>query len=376
MAKNPKHTTVKEVEARLTNYKGEHPSFKLMMIDWQRNHTDYYDNFKARIISGDITVFEEIFELMRSCVPADADKFINSVTESAANGDVKQLEETMKPVVKIAEAINPDKATEVLSIEQKSLCSSVASDVAEGDKETKTDIMQGMATFGQALPLFFLKDYKQFLALFGDKAKVQDPLLYSMYYFIAIDNGAPLLAQTLMNIGAEEQDADDVTIKSIAAQKLINDSIDLGYTRKTGWMTAIKKLGKDWCIKLGGLLAMRKGKSGKVRKPMLLEDIVPEKTEAVKKIIKEHLSQKDAHVIDIAYILLALQDTELVSKDVEYTSFHYAVQYLMGKDYNIERPQKTYADCKKKKFYYKSDGKHDHYAYNTINMLAEKFGNL
>ncbi len=376
MAKKPKHTTTEEVEDILTNYKGEHPSYKLAMIDWQRNHKEYYDKFKAKIASGDMTIFEEIFSLMQECMPANANKFFNSVTESVDSSDLEQLKATMKPVVEIAETIDSDKAMDSLSVEQKAMASGIASDFAEGDKETKADIMQAVAVLGPAMQLFCLKDYKEFLALFGDKAKAQDPLLYSMCYFFTIDNGGPLLIQAMMGIGAEEQDAEDMMVKSVAAQHVISDSIDHGYTRKKGWLDGIKGLAMDWRIKLGGFLGMRKGKSGPVRKLLLLEDIVPKKTEAVKKIIKEHLSQKDVPAVDIAYILLALQDTELVSDDIEYTTFHYAVQYFMGRDFFLNKAQLAYSDYKNHNFNYKAEGKHNNHAYHMVSMFAEKFDGL
>ncbi len=373
MAKHLKHTTAEEVREVLTNYKGEHPSFKLMMIDWQRNHKEYYDNFKARIISGDMTVFEEIFGLMQSCVPTDASLFINDVTESASNENADRLEKVLEPVTEIAETIDSNKASARQSTELKALNSSIANDLAGGDKEAKNDIMQAMASFGPAAHLFFLKDYKEFLALFGDKAKAQDPLLYSMYYFIAIDNGAPLLMQTMMGIGADEQDTEDVLIKSMAGQKLMNDSINLGYTRKKGWLDSIKGLATDLQIKLGGFLSVHKGKSGRTRHLLLLEDIVPEKTEAVKRIIKEHLSQKDVPGVDIAYILLALQDVELVCSDIEYSTFHHAIQFFMKKDFPFDKAQKAYTDIKKNNCNYDAHGSHSIHAKHTINLLAEKF---
>ena len=77
--------------------------------------------------------------------------------------------------------------------------------------------------------------------------------------------------------------------------------------------------------------------------------------------------------MDIAYILLALQNVELVDNNTDYTTFHNAVQYFMKKDYFPNKALKAYTDIKKEKYYYKAAGNHNKHAQQTINMLTEKF---
>lgn len=369
MAKKRPHTTEEEVSSLLQNYKGEHPSFKLFLIDWQRRHKEYYDNFKARIEAGDDKVFEEIFDLMKSCIPQRATDFFGSLSDAVKNDD--KFEESMAPIVDIAEGIDTEQVSTTLSDDQKVMLRTAASELAaDGNSEDKADMQQALTALIPAMQLFHLKDVKGFLTLFGDKAKSQDPLLYSMVYFTTLDNGLPTLAKTLIGINAGKEDNEEMAMKNIGVDTMMGASINMGYTRKKGWKEKMKELSLSWRMKLTAMLGMRKGKSGHVRQYLLLEDIILQKTDAVKRIIKKHMSG-NAPDLDIAYILIALEETGLVKENVDYVTFHRAVQYFMHKDYGENKAQAAYNDMRKQSHSYSHDEMRAHHYKHAERVIRD-----
>ena len=376
MTKKTKHTTTKDVDDMLANYKGEHPSVKLQLLDWKRQHEDYYQSVKYRVEHGDLSIFEEVYALMQDCLPNSAKQFndtiINGLNSDNAD-DEKKAYELLAPVVEIAQKLDKDKIAADMEPEQTALLNDATATLSADGEISHKDVKDFLTVMGPAYLIHCLSYMKEYLANLADVNKEGNLLLLSMLYLLIVDNGAPLFANAFIGIGGADCDSIDNALKQTGVNMLLDQSINLNYTRKKGWKERLKTFPITWTTKILARLMMIKGKSGHVRKVFLLEDIVPEKTDAVKRIIKEHLSQKDVPAVDIAYILLALQNVELVDKNTDYTTFHNAVQYFMKKDYFPNKALKAYTDIKKEKYYYKTAGNHNKHAQQTINMLAEKF---
>jgi len=376
MTKKSKHTTTKDVDEMLANYKGEHPSVKLQLLDWKRQHEDYYQSVKSRVENGDLGILEEVFALMQDCLPNSAKQFNDSVINGLKSDnadDEKKADKQLAPVIEIAQKLDKDKIAATMEPEQTAMLNDVSTTLSADSDVPSKETKDFLTVMGPAYLIHCLSYMKEYLANLADVNKEGNPLLLSMLYLLIMDNGAPLFANALIGIGGTDCDSTDNAMKQMGVNMLLDQSINLNYTRKTGWKGRLKSLPLTWATKILARLMMTKGKSGHVRKVLLLEDIVPEKTDAVKHIIKEHLSQKDVPAVDIAYILLALQDVELVDKNIDYTTFHNAVQYFMKKDFFPNKALKAYTDIKKNNCYYKAAGNHNKHAQRTINMLAEKF---
>ena len=108
MTKKTKHTTTKDVDDMLANYKGEHPSVKLQLLDWKRQHEDYYQSVKSRVEHGDLSIFEEVYALMQDCLPNSAKQFNDTIINglnSDNTDDEKKAYELLAPIVEITQKL-------------------------------------------------------------------------------------------------------------------------------------------------------------------------------------------------------------------------------------------------------------------------------
>ena len=313
-------------------------------IEWHEAHNEEYEAFRDRVsafATGDFSLLAEIvaaFPLF-TLHHTEAERLYLGIDH--ASGDVELLELPCegKTVIELPGA---DYCWNGLSASAKAVFRSIANSLNLADAKPVARLFRAevMAQL-KHLPLILDR------LISWDDGK-NSSLLFSIYYFMMIDDGLAVLVDLLDNLLVSSS-IDMYSLFSIEAitELAVRQSLYIGTATKTAWLERsthyCPEIWKSVMIALRNAPAKRGLKAADTSLGDLLRQGCGAAVESVLDDIRRFL-QENKEAVSLAYLLEALKRSKCLKESVKYAKFHRAIECFAGQKYGIDMPQRRYGE--------------------------------
>ncbi len=313
-------------------------------IEWHEAHNEEYEAFRDRVsafATGDFSLLAEIvaaFPLF-TLHHTEAERLYLGIDH--ASGDVELLELPCegKTVIELPGA---DYCWNGLSASAKAVFRSIANSLNLADAKPVARLFRAevMAQL-KHLPLILDR------LISWDDGK-NSSLLFSIYYFMMIDDGLAVLVDLLDNLLVSSS-IDMYSLFSIEAitELAVRQSLYIGTATKTAWLERsthyCPEIWKSVMIALRNAPAKRGLKAADTSLGDLLRQGCGAAVESVLDDIRRFL-QENKEAVSLAYLLEALKRSKCLKESVKYAKFHRAIERFAGQKYGIDMPQRRYGE--------------------------------
>lgn len=218
-------------------------------------------------------------------------------------------------------------------------------------KLERKQLYQALAFFANVFTMAQAVFIPGFLANLYDKVVENgDTLAYCMYYFVVFDHGLLRMMKTLNSIlMKEEMDESGLVLIRNCVHMLVHQSMELGAETKASWESAVEDCNPEIWKDVLFLLHKTKGKRGKKKTIRTLDEILTGNVPVLKKQI-HHFLAENTDDICLAYLLRSLVRTGKVSDSLSYMTFHRAIELFCGRKIGYDIPQRRYGELKSSSF--------------------------
>ena len=368
----------------------------LFIRTWRSQNKEVYAQFINgidKVTDGDLTLLNNMYALMKDCVPPEAQSFygwLGSLLTQSPSSTSSLMSDTQwagEYTEKIAQCIVNRQLwlginlktgkVDIYSSRQKGLLMVKSGTpleiwsklpqymksyfIGQIDKLTRNSkgctmlsqlerkqLYHALAFFANIFTLAQAVFIPGFLANLYDKViENGDTLAYCMYYFTVFDHGLPRMMKILSDILTKD-DVDDCGLILIrnCVHSLVCQSMEMGAETKASWEKAVEDCNPEIWKDVLFLLHKTKGKRGKRTSTRTLDEILTGDVAAQKRKIHMFLEENDDDIC-LAYLLLALVQTGKVKETIPYMTFHRAMEQFVGRHIGHDIPQKRYYELKK-----------------------------
>lgn len=293
---------------------------------WKAEHEDVYAEFKKKmdnISVGDMSALESMFDLVCDCLPDElAEDDNHSLPGYGSPDDIWQnLSQYAKSY--IADACKEDGKTA-----SKENCLSLIGEATEY-----------MDTCMSVVP--------EFLCNLRNKTIDEgNDLIRCMYYYMRYDGGSTKMMGTLNDImNNEVLDQEDMAMIHSCVSSLVPGSIELGVETKESWTDAVAKCNPEIWKDVTYELSKSEGNRGRKAEIVCIDNLLKGNKVAIKQQILRFLDE-NPEPICLAYLLKSLIRAGAIKRNVNYTTFHRAIEHLTGRMIGIDSPQKRFGELK------------------------------
>ena len=313
-------------------------------IEWHEAHKEEYGAFRDRVsafATGDFSLLVEIvaaFPLF-TLHHTEAERLYLGIDH--ASGDVELLELPCEGKTMI-ELPGANYCWNGLSASAKAVFRSIANSLNLADAKP-------VARLFRAEIMAKLKHLPLILEYLISRNDVKNsPLLFSIYYFMMIDDGLAVLVDLLDKLLVSGS-IDMYSLFSIEAitELAVRQSLCNSTATKTAWLERsthyCPEIWKSVMIALRNAPAKRGLKAADTSLGDLLRQGCGAAVESVLDDIRRFL-QENKEAVSLAYLLEALKRSKCLKESVKYAEFHRAIERFAGQKYGIDMPQRRYGE--------------------------------
>ena len=298
----------------------------LISCAWKAGHEDVHAEFKrkmdALIERGDISALKSMLCLAYDCLP---DEVEDSNLPLPGYGSPEAIWDNLPSYVKSYYA---DACKEDGKAATKENCLLLVKEMKE-----LMDICMS------AVPGFLCNLYSKTIDEDND-------LIRCMYYYVVYDHGLIKMMGILNDIMNKEiLDQEDMVMIRSCVSFLVTGSFDLGVETKGSWTDATSRCNPEIWKDVTYELSKSEGKRGKKAEIACIDDLLIGNKDALKQKILLFLEENPAPIC-LAYLLISLRKAEVIKKKVYYTTFHRAIEQLVGRKIGVDTPQKRFGELK------------------------------
>lgn len=379
----------------LNNLSLKRETADMAIRSWKSENKEIYQQFKSnieKIKDGDVSILIEIFTLMKSCTPPEAETFYIWLYEIIiGKGNINDIINNKVQwagvyTAKIAKCFANKKLW--LGIDLKSGKVNIYKSPVPGmimvNSKTPIEIWEklpqhikihladqlnkllrnskGIMLFGkleykmiyQAITFFatlLLMSHAVFLTgfianLYDKVIEEHNSLSYCMYYFVVFDHGLTTIARLINEyISHEHIDSEEICLVNTCIGYLITASFGLKTETKNTWEKTAEQCSPEiWKTIMYGLKNIKPNR-GYQNKILTLDDILIGNTDLIKKDIKNFLSENTEN-ISLAYLLYSLTNAGIIKPNTKYMTFHRAIEQFTNRKYSHDVPQKRYGEIR------------------------------
>lgn len=316
-------------------------------IEWHAAHKEEYRAFRDRVsafATGDFSLLVEIVAAFPSFKlhHTEAERLYLGIDH--ASGDVELLELPCEGKTMI-ELPGADYCWNGLSASAKAVFRSIANSLNLADAKPVARLFRAeiMAKL-KHLPLILDR------LISWDDGK-NSSLLFSIYYFMMIDDGLAVLVDLLDNLLVSSS-IDMYSLFSIEAitELAVRQSLYIGTETKTAWLERSRhycpEIWKSVMIALRNAPAKRGLKAADTSLGDLLRQCIGAEDNAVESVLGNIrlFLQENKEAVSLAYLLEALKRSKCLKESVKYAKFHRAIERFAGQKYGIDMPQRRYGE--------------------------------
>ena len=177
------------------------------------------------------------------------------------------------------------------------------------------------------------------------------PLLFSIYYFMMIDDGLAVLVDLLDKLLVSGS-IDMYSLFSIEAitELAVRQSLCNSTATKTAWLERSKRYCPEIWKSVMSALRNAPSKRGLKAADTSLGDLLRQGCGADDNAVESVLGdirrflQENTEAVSLAYLLEALKRSKCLKESVKYAEFHRAIERFAGQKYGIDMPQRRYGE--------------------------------
>ena len=374
----------------------------IIIRTWKSENEKEYDDFKKRIdkiFDNDLSILLDMYKLMKECVPPEAQSFydwlLNLLTQKLGRtrnllkkekhwagkytekiekciknkqlllginlktGEVDIYTSCQKNLLMVRSG-TPSETWDRLPLYMKSYIIDQANKLLEQSKKhlyfsrlKRKKTAEALAFFANIFYLSHAVFMPGFMANLYDKTiERQESLLYCMYYFVVFDHGLQTMFKILNDIISKDDiDGENLVFVRNCVHMLVHESLQLDVENKGTWTNAVNDCNPELWKEVMCALSKAKGKRGKKKTIYLLDDLLKGNVESLKKLIEEFIERYvdvgEKNFEYLACLLFALIKAEKIKKNIEYMTFHRAIEAFKKCNYGHDTPQELYGILKK-----------------------------
>ena len=318
-----------------------------VVIEWHAAHKEEYAAFRDRVrafATGDFSLLVEIVAVfpLFTLHHTGAERLYIGIDH--ASGDVELLELPCegKTVIELPGA---DYCWNGLSASAKAVIRSIANSLNLADAKPVARLFRAeiMAQL-RHLPLILDR------LISWDNGKNR-PLLFSIYYFMMIDDGLAVLVDLLDKLLVSGS-IDMYSLFSIEAitELAVRQSLCNSTATKTAWLERSKRYCPEIWKSVMSALRNAPSKRGLKAADTSLGDLLRQGCGADDNAVESVLGdirrflQENTEAVSLAYLLEALKRSKCLKESVKYAEFHRAIERFAGQKYGIDMPQRRYGE--------------------------------
>lgn len=316
-------------------------------IEWHAAHKEEYRAFRDRVsafATGDFSLLVEIVAAFPSFKlhHTEAERLYLGIDH--ASGDVELLELPCEGKTMI-ELPGADYCWNGLSASAKAVFRSIANSLNLADAKP-------VARLFRAEIMAKLKHLPLILEYLISRNDVKNSsLLFSIYYFMMIDDGLAVLVD-LLDKQLVDGNIDMFSLFAIEAitELAVRQSLYIGTETKTAWLERSRhycpEIWKSVMIALRNAPAKRGLKAADTSLGDLLRQCIGAEDNAVESVLGNIrlFLQENKEAVSLAYLLEALKRSKCLKESVKYAKFHRAIERFAGQKYGIDMPQRRYGE--------------------------------
>ena len=318
-----------------------------VVIEWHAAHKEEYAAFRDRVrafATGDFSLLVEIVAVfpLFTLHHTGAERLYIGIDH--ASGDVELLESPCEGKTMI-ELPGADYCWNGLSASAKAVIRSIANSLNLADAKPVARLFRAeiMAQL-RHLPLILDR------LISWDNGKNR-PLLFSIYYFMMIDDGLAVLVDLLDKLLVSGS-IDMYSLFSIEAitELAVRQSLCNSTATKTAWLERSKRYCPEIWKSVMSALRNAPSKRGLKAADTSLGDLLRQGCGADDNAVESVLGdirrflQENTEAVSLAYLLEALKRSKCLKESVKYAEFHRAIERFAGQNYGIDMPQRRYGD--------------------------------
>ena len=318
-----------------------------VVIEWHAAHKEEYAAFRDRVrafATGDFSQLVEIVAVfpLFTLHHTGAERLYIGIDH--ASGDVELLESPCEGKTMI-ELPGADYCWNGLSASAKAVIRSIANSLNLADAKPVARLFRAeiMAQL-RHLPLILDR------LISWDNGKNR-PLLFSIYYFMMIDDGLAVLVDLLDKLLVSGS-IDMYSLFSIEAitELAVRQSLCNSTATKTAWLERSKRYCPEIWKSVMSALRNAPSKRGLKAADTSLGDLLRQGCGADDNAVESVLGdirrflQENTEAVSLAYLLEALKRSKCLKESVQYAEFHRAIERFAGQKYGIDMPQRRYGE--------------------------------
>lgn len=379
----------------LNNFSLKRETADMAIRSWKSENKEIYQQFKSnieKIKDGDVSILMEIFTLMKSCTPPEAETFyiwlyeiligkgnINDIINNKVQWAGTYTEKIAKCFANKKLWLGIDLKSGEVNIYKSSVPGMIMVNsktpieiwekLPQHIKIHLTDQLNKLLRNTKGIMLFCKLEYKMiyqaitffatlllmshavfltgFIANLYDKViEEHNSLSYCMYYFVVFDHGLTTIARLINEyISHEHIDSEDICLVNTCIGYLITASFGSKTETKNTWEKTAEQCSPEiWKTIMYGLKNIKPNR-GYQNKILTLDDILIGNTDLIKKDIKNFLSENTEN-ISLAYLLYSLTNAGKINPNTKYMTFHRAIEQFTNRKYSHDVPQKRYGEIR------------------------------
>lgn len=316
-------------------------------IEWHEAHKEEYGAFRDRVsafATGDFSLLADIVAAFPPFTLHHTGAGRLYICIDHASGDVELLELPCEGKTMI-ELPGADYCWNGLSASAKAVFRSIANSLNLADAKP-------VARLFRAEVMAKLKHLPLILEYLISRNDVKNSsLLFSIYYFMMIDDGLAVLVDLLDKLLVSGS-IDMYSLFAIEAitELAVRQSLYIGTETKTAWLERSRhycpEIWKSVMIALRNAPAKRGLKATDTSLGDLLRQCIGAEDSAVESVLCNIrlFLQENKEAVSLAYLLEALKRSKCLKESVKYAEFHRAIERFAGQKYGIDMPQRRYGE--------------------------------
>ena len=297
----------------------------LSICAWKAEHEDVYAEFKKKMDDigiGDMSALEAMFDLVCDCLP---DELVDSNLPLPGYGSPEDMWDNLPQYAKsyIADACKE----EGIAVTKENCLSLLGETTGYMD------------TCMSAVPELLCN-------LRNKTIDDSNDLIHCMYYYMMCDGGSTKMTGTINDIMNNDiLDQEDMAMIHSCISSLVPGSISLGVETKESWADAASKCNSEIWKDVAYELSKSEGNRGRKAEIVSIDNLLKGDKAAIKQQIIRFLEENPGPIC-LAYLLKSLIRAGAIKKNINYTTFHRAIEHLTGRKIGIDSPQKRFGELK------------------------------